>query len=1019
MKKTVQLTLLFTFFTCYSALSQVKISGKVKNPEGVPLIGVNIVEKGTLNGVITDVNGEFEINITTSESILEFSFIGYLPEEVVVGPETRIDILLIPDIIGMDEIVVIGYGIQKKANLTGATTTIKSKDLMTRPVSHGTALLQGRVAGLNIVQNSGQPGDEGLSINMRGIGSFDNSEPYVLIDGIEGSMAALNPNDIDKITVLKDAASAAIYGSRAANGVILVTTKSGKNNDMIIEASVNAGLQFATRLPDFIYNSVEYMELWNKGAEHTGVTARYPQEMIDAYRDAAPGDLRYPNFNWMEHMFSGGLRQDYQLSARGGGEKNAFFLNLGYIEQDGIVDKYGMKKYTTRLNLDFDMNKNISMGVKSGIAYRDIEEPTVESINEMMLYIYTMPPTMSPYTSDGTGHYTARDIPEIWRNRNPEMIVNNPGYTTYDKYEIAPQAYINVHPFEGFSWITTAAWRYDRTEKKHMYTESSGYVFSTNQFYGVFEQNDPGVYNHNYRSSNIFLNSVLTYNRTLLEEHELTIIAGYEQHEMNYESNFIRRPEYIDTRTSDINAGSPKGQEVFGNTSSWALQSLFGRLSYNFDGRYLFEGNIRYDGTSKIAEDNRWDFFPSMSVGWRVSEEDFMNAVSWVDNLKFRFSYGQLGNQSVLKDYPYQEVFSPTYYPLNGVLEPGVSNNKLPNPDLVWEKVISRNIGLDYSMMNGLFGIEADIYKKVTEGGHDVAQIPASVGKKAPQENYKNMENTGIELVLRHIYRIGDFNYNVSFIFDKYENKITRLKDNSWGNTFYGRSNVEGHPVNEYYMLDWIGVYQNQQQVDNLPIYEAYRKQTQPGDLIFRDANRDGEISVEGETGDRVFFKGYHPKFSYSFALNMEWKGIDLSMFWQGVAGKKNLARWIGYEPFMQGGPVSEKWRDAWDGEGSTHSMPAIYNLSNYEYLPVTGLVSDFYLHDASYLRLKNIQVGYTIPSIICSKIGVQKLRVYISGDNLITISDFEYDPERTSDNYTVNTFPQLKTYALGARLTF
>ncbi len=995
------------------------VKGVVTDDDNQPLPGVTVFVKGTTNGTVTDINGEYVISNVPGDATLVYSFIGMQSVEFEVAGQTSINVVLESDVIGLEEVVAIGYGTQKKANLTGATAIVDSEELAKRPVNNSRSMLQGRVAGLNIVQNSGQPGDEGFSMRIRGVSSFGSSEPFVLIDGVEGNMDAINPADIESMTVLKDAASAAIYGSRAANGVILITTKSGVKGETKVDVTANYGWQQATILPDFIYNSVEHMELWNKGAAHTGVTQVYPQELIDAYRNATPGDPRYPNFNWMDHMFNTANRQEYQVSISGGGDKNTFFVNFGYLDQEGIMEGYGAKKYSTRMKMDIEVNNSINVGVNSAFVYRDEWEPTNGSIYEQMLYAYTMPPTMTPYLSDGSGRHSYRDIPEIWRNRNPQAVIDNPGYNRYDKYEISPQAYVDIHPFDGFSWKTTAAWRYDRTEDEHMYEPMSGYVFTTNEFYGNFEPFGVGVSHSNYRSSNIIFNSVMNYDKTI-GDHHFNLLVGYEQQEMNYDWISVYRPNYSTTTTTDINAGSPEDQEVSGVTSSWALQSFFGRLSYDYKGKYLLEGNLRYDGTSKIAKSNRWDLFPSVSMGWRVSEEGFMDGVGWIDNLKLRLSVGQLGNQRALSDYPFQELLTPSLYPIGGTLQSGASNTALSNPELLWETVTTYNVGLDFSMMRGLLGVELDVYKKEVEGGHDWAQIPASVGKTPPLENYKDMENRGFELTLRHANKIGDFNYDASFMIDRYVNKLTKVKDDNWGSTFYGRSNVEGYALNEYYVLDWIGIYQNQDQVDNLPIYEPYRNQTQPGDLIFRDVNNDEEITIEGETGDRVFVKGYHPKFSYSFNLNMDYKRYDLSMLWQGVEGKRDIHRWIGYDPFMQGGPVTTKWRNAWDGEGSTNSMPALYNIGQiYGYNPITGRVSTFHLHDSSYLRLKNIQIGYSLPNSICEKIGIDKFRVYVSGDNLITFTDFEYDPERDEDNFTPNTFPQLKTYSIGANITF
>ena len=525
----------------------ITVTGIVQDSYGEPLVGVNVFEKSNpTNGVITGIDGDYSIKVSDRDAIIVLSFIGFVTKEVAVQGQTQINITLEEESIGLDEVVAIGYGTQKKANLTGATAIVNAEELTKRPVANATSMLQGRAAGLNIVQNSGQPGAEGFSLNVRGISSFANSHPAVIIDGVEGSLSALNPSEIEQITVLKDAASAAIYGARAANGVILVTTKSGKQEQKTrVDANVNIGWQQATVLPDFIYDSVEYMEMWNKGAEHTSMSVKYPEEMIEAYRNATPGDPRYPNFNWMDHLFNTALRQDYQLSISGGGKSNSFYLNFGYMDQEGIMEGYGAKKYSTRVKLDADVNNFLSVGFNAGFVYRDVWEPTNESIYEQMLYAYTMPPTMSPYLSDGSGRHSYRDIPEVWRNRNPQAVVDNPGYTREDKYEITPQAYFDIHPFKGFSWKTSASWRYDRTEKEHMYEPMAGYTFSTNEYYGMFEPFAEGVYHNDWRSSNIQVNSVMTYKKSLNESHNFNLLVGYEQLEMNYDTYYIRRPKLL------------------------------------------------------------------------------------------------------------------------------------------------------------------------------------------------------------------------------------------------------------------------------------------------------------------------------------------------------------------------------------------------------------------------------------------------------------------------------------------
>jgi TonB-linked SusC/RagA family outer membrane protein len=671
-----------------------------------------------------------------------------------------------------------------------------------------------------------------------------------------------------------------------------------------------------------------------------------------------------------------------------------------------------------RLNLDFNVGKYVRIGTNNNFIYSNTEESTADSQTEMILYINTMPPTMTPYLSDGSGRYPARDIPEIWRNRNPQMIIDNAGHNLINRYNLNTQGYVEITPFKGLSWKTTGAWVWNQTRKFHSNYLAEGYVFTTGEFYGMFEGNNLGIYRNRDWYSNLIFNSVLNYNVTLAENHHLAAIAGYEQQTMDYETDRIRRQGYSTTTTTDINAGSPSGQEVSGRSTRWVLQSYFGRINYDFSGKYLVEGNVRYDATSKLAPENRWSVFPSASVGWRISEEGFVkNNLTWLDNLKLRLSAGQLGNQQALGEYPYQETLSYVSIPIDGSLQTGVKAESLSNRNLTWETVTDYTLGVDFSMMQGLLGMSLDLYKRKTEGGHATAQIPGSVGKNAPSDNYKAMENKGIELMLTHYGKVDEVRYNVSLIFDKYKNTVTQIKDNSWGT----RSQVAGHPYEEYYILNWTGIYQNQDQVNTLPIYEPYRQQTKPGDLIFADTNNDGTITVTPDTGDKVFMAGRHPDFTYSLNLNVEWKNFDLGMFWQGVAGQKLYVNAIGsgMMPFYQGTPPTTQWRNAWDGEGSTNSFPAIYNMINYGYNPLTGQANSFYLQDGSYLRLKNIQLGYNVPGKLVRNIGIKKIRAYISGDNILTFTSYEGDPERPTGASSFTYFPQLMTFTFGLNVTF
>jgi TonB-linked SusC/RagA family outer membrane protein len=995
-----------------TALAQQRVSGTVTDAAGEPVIGANIVEKGvTANGTITDSNGNFTLSVK-SGATLTVSYIGYVTQDVAVGNRSELRITLAEDSETLDEVVVVGYGTQKKINLTGSVASVGSTELTKRPVSNVQNMLQGKVSGMQINQAGGRPGSETGTVRIRGLGTFSGagSDPLVLVDGVQGNLTALDPNDVESVSVLKDAASAAIYGARAANGVILVTTRRGKSGDVSVEYHATLEAQKATRLPELLTNSADYMQYWNDANERAGSLKYFTQEEIDAYRNHPNDPVNYPNFDWIDYLLKTAFTHNHHLSINGGNEKTTFNLSLGYLDQGGIVEYYTYKRYNMRLSVDSKLNDWLTVGGNMQALRSDVTNDVQGGINEnyIFMHIFGPGPNYTPTMTlpDGSTGYVARYGPAIseWTVRNP-VALYAAGSNLNTNYRIEPQVYANVRLVEGLNWYTKGAVNFETLSRKNHEHPVDCYYFKDGTWAHDNAVSNLGV--RDFMNNTFFttLFSTLDYRKTFNGEHSLNILAGYNQ-ESNYYRELSGSRMYFPTDDlKELNAGSSLNQATGGTANEWAIQSLFGRINYDFRGKYLMEANARYDGTSRIAPDTRWGFFPSLSAGWRLSEEAFLKDTEWMDNLKLRASWGKLGNQNV-GTYPYQDVLSSSSYPF-GTLESGVQLTRLVDKTLKWETTTVTDFGADFSLKNGLFSLTVDWYRKFTDGILYGIPIPASVGLSAPTVNGGQMQNTGWDFELGHQHKIDQVQYNVAFNISTYKNEVIKIISPS-----YGRTTVqEGLPYGSYYMIEWDGIFQNQAEIDNAPTHPFAPK---PGDLKYRDANKDGKINAD----DRVVVDGAFPKFFYGGSLNVFWNNFDFSLFIQGISGIKNYidTGTPGYMPFRQGSPPPmELVKNQWTGEGSTNKYPAMYR-SNYQ--AVTGTESTFWLHEASYLRLKNLRIGYNVPSATARKIGLKGLQVYLSGDNLFTVSSFPgMDPERASLTSGYSSYPQLTTYALGIKV--
>ncbi len=982
------------------------VTGTVTDVSGEPIIGANIRIKGTTTGTITDIDGNFSIE-AEPQSVIEVSYIGYLTQETVINNQKSIRFLLKEDTKTLDEVVVIGYGVQKKADLTGSVANINTEKLNTQSNANIGQALQGKIAGVDIVSQGGAPGS-GTRIMVRGIGTLNNASPLYIVDGMYmNSIDHINPNDIASIDVLKDASSAAIYGSRAANGVIIVTTKEGSNTEgkPIIDLSVNLGISTASKFLDML-DAKGWAEVTTIARQAIGKPA------LDMATDLA----NKPDNDWQDIMFRPALMQNYNLSVKGGGKYSTYYTGLGYFNQDGIVKGTNYQRYNIQSKNDYKRGI-FSAGTNLIISFSHDKPLHQELRGGMIGTILQSVPTLEKYDDTREGGYggTYGDVVNI---PHPLAIIDDNIMDRYNEnVKIFANLYAQIELFKGLKYKLNLTPDFSFERYKN-YLNKYDFGLATNSITQLTERQR--------RRRNILVENLLTFDRTF-GEHKISALAGY---------------TYQDSRFRHIQAygeGLPQGLEEIdaattnrsneGNSWRSVLTSILGRVFYSYQNKYLFTATIRRDGSSKFGKNNRYGYFPSFSLGWNVTEEKFMENVHWLDQLKLRGGYGVLGNQEI-DNYQYSSTITTgiNYPDGNGGLLQGAFPKNFANPDIKWEETAMTNVGIDFMAFNNRLSLTADYYVKNTKDILLTVPIPiSSGGANDPIRNAGKIRNNGFEFNLGWMDQPNpDISYGINLIGSFNKNKVIAMGSES-GSIKGGSTNQNittsetkaGYPIGGYWLISTAGYFNSQEEVD------AYAKDgkkiqpaAEPGDIKFVDANNDGVINDD----DRIFQGSPFPDFTFALNGNMRYKNFDLSIGLQGVLGNKiyNATRQT-LEDVTKGSNFLASCLDYWTPENKNASHPRLtWDDPNRN----TRAESDRYLENGSYLRLRSVQLGYTFPQT-WFKGAIQHARVYINAENLFTITSYSgYSPDVNADNANYRGFdnfiyPTNRTFMLGLNVTF
>ncbi|MDX9882379.1 MAG: TonB-dependent receptor [Prolixibacteraceae bacterium] len=1000
------------------------VSGKVTDSSSAPLPGVSVVIKGTTNGTITDFDGKYTLANVPDNATLVFSFVGMKSQEITIGDQSMINVVLHEETIGIEEVVAVGYGVQKKVNLTGSVSSISyGENLENRPITHLSQAISGNASGILVAQNSGQPGSDGATIRIRGVGTLNNSDPLVIIDGDISSMNNVNPEDVASISILKDAASAAIYGSRAANGVIVVTTKKGKSGKTVINYNGSYGVQEATHLFKPVTDYATYMELMNRinKADNASAPNLFSQSTIDTWRNATDREA-YPNNDWMQIIFGKGSMKKHSLSMSGGNEKTTFYVSGSYMHNKGIMENTEYKYYSTRINLDHQISNKIKIGANISADWRDTEEP-IDPVTLMYYGANSVPGQTPKKIVDGEVRYGGGNSSEESSSvANPLQYLNTWFYPQVGKY-YRSKIYAEINLLKNLKWLVNGNIEYYNKQSKQ-YKLSGPVQWRWNFNTGaVTSKNDDQPSTLTQSSSEQFISSLystLNYAKKF-NNHDVNVLLGVSR-ETQDNSNFsARNQKFPSNDTWELNAGllSPI---VSGNSSGFRLESYFGRLNYNYNEKYLLEANFRYDGSSRFAPDNRWGLFPSFSAAWALSKEQFFNKLnlSVINSMKFRASWGQLGNQQI-DLYQYMDLYSPGQdYTIGGNLSAGLAPTTLSNPGITWETTTTSDIGADVSLFKSKLNITVDWYNRKTED--ILVRMPLSSlygGLTAPYQNVGIVENKGWEIELQHKNKIGEIGYSISGNLTTVDNEVVFLQGDpkvtqSLGNNTYI---MQGQPYGVIYGYRSMGTFKNAEEIAAWATQKT-NKANKPGDLKYEDVSGpDGVPDGIINASDRVILGSNIPDFYYGLNASVDYRGFNLYLLFQGIYGaKRYYSNLWNTTAIRYGREINSYFLDSWSAENPDSDIPRLTLDTNGD----NTQVSSFWVQDVSYLRLKDVQLSYTFPAKWLKSTFISRLQVYGNAQNVFTWTKFRgLDPETANYTQYQVEYPNVRIISFGINASF
>ena len=1039
-------------------VAAISVTGKISDESGITIPGVTILEKGTKNGTTTNADGQFSIKVAGANSILVFSSVGFSNQEVKVGSITNLNIVLKANVSNLDEVVVVGYGTQKKATVTGAISAIQGDKLIKSPSMDLGSALAGRLPGLVVIQSSGEPGFDNATIRIRGTNTLGNSSPLVVIDGIpdrDGGLSRISGYDIESISVLKDA-SAAIYGARAANGAIIVTTKRGKSGKPMVTYSANFGVAQPARTPQ-LANAFEYASImnelpiyktipvgeWGAASNSINTTGSYQSPTAgisalnanfspDAVKKYANGSdpWRYPNTDWFGDAFKAWSPQTrHNLTISGGSDNVRYFTSLGYVSQDAYYKNSASNysQYNFRTNVDAKINPYITANLNVMLRREQRRSPT-ESAGSIFRMLMRGRPTepevwpngkpgpdiengQNPYviTTNATGYI---DTPTDYLQTNAGVDITNPWI---DGLKLTLSAAVDKSSFTSKTWQTPwSLYYWDKTT-----FEADGV---TPKLEGAVRSNfkDPRLAQAYSSSLNINLTALLSYNKTLDKVHNINILAGVTKETFKGDNFSAFRRNYISPAVDQLFAGGSLQQNTGGSAFERARLGYYGRVQYSFKEKYLVEGIWRVDGSYIFPESKRFGFFPGILVGWNISKENFFKSVKAVDNMKIRASYGQMGNDQVfyngnLQEYAYLSTYGFGQYPINGQVATTLVETSLANPNFTWERANNFNLGLDASFLNNKFDMVLEYFynKRDQILIQKTGSTPASSGISSllPPVNAGRVDNSGYEFTLNYNGKASNqVQFRAGINGGYAQNKVV-FQDEAPGAPDYQKQ--EGHPIGAYLVFKSAGVFKDQAAIEaNKVDYSGVTGKLIPGDMRFEDVNGDGKINADDAT--RID-KTINPTFNFGANFEIKYKGFDLSVLFQGATG---AAIRIQTESGDIGNFLKYSYDNRWTIANPSDVHPRLASRGDTYYTGGNYGNNTYFLFDKDYIRLKNLELGYRIPASILSKLKLSSARIYVNGSNLFTIDKTKvYDPEATAQSGVY--YPQSRVINTGLSISF